>query len=78
METSNWTYCKENGFYYWHRFFHHQPDLNYDNPKVREEMVRVIRFWLDMGLDGFRVDAVPYLYEREGTYAKTFPRPMRS
>ncbi|HOW81936.1 MAG TPA: maltose alpha-D-glucosyltransferase [Spirochaetota bacterium] len=66
-ETSNWTYCKETGMYYWHRFFYHQPDLNYDNPKVRDEMIRVIRFWLDMGLDGFRVDAVPYLFEREGT-----------
>ncbi|HQL82467.1 MAG TPA: alpha-amylase family glycosyl hydrolase, partial [Spirochaetota bacterium] len=59
LETSNWTYCKETGLYYWHRFFFHQPDLNYDNPKVRDEMTRVIRFWLDMGLDGFRVDAVP-------------------
>jgi len=72
-ETSNWTYCKENGLYYWHRFFHHQPDLNYDNPKVREEMVRVIRFWLDMGLDGFRVDAAPYLYERDGTNCENLP-----
>lgn len=72
-ETSNWTYCKENGLYYWHRFYYHQPDLNYDNVKVREEMMRVIRFWLDLGLDGFRVDAVPYLYEREGTNCENLP-----
>ncbi|OHD71422.1 MAG: maltose alpha-D-glucosyltransferase [Spirochaetes bacterium RBG_16_49_21] len=73
LETSNWTYCKENGLYYWHRFFYHQPDLNYENPKVREEMIRVIRYWLDMGLDGFRVDAVPYLYEGEGTSCENLP-----
>ena len=73
LETSNWTYCKETGLYYWHRFFFHQPDLNYDNPKVRDEMTRVIRFWLDMGLDGFRVDAVPYLYERAGTDCENLP-----
>jgi len=72
-ETSNWTYCKDNGLYYWHRFFHHQPDLNYDNSKVREEMINVIRFWLNMGLDGFRVDAVPYLFEREGTTCENLP-----
>ncbi|MBN1534089.1 MAG: maltose alpha-D-glucosyltransferase [Spirochaetes bacterium] len=73
LETSNWSYCKENGYYYWHRFFHHQPDLNYDNPQVRQEMIRVVRFWMDLGLDGFRVDAVPYLYEREGTNCENLP-----
>src|SRR6202012_4154799 len=66
-ETSNWTWDPVAGAYYWHRFFSHQPDLNYDNPEVHEAMAQVLRFWLDMGLDGFRLDAVPYLYEREGT-----------
>ena len=66
-EVSNWTYDPVAGAYYWHRFFSHQPDLNYDNPEVHDAMSGVLRFWLDMGLDGFRLDAVPYLYEREGT-----------
>ena len=66
-ETSNWTWDEQAGSYYWHRFFSHQPDLNYDNPQVREEMKNVCRFWLDLGIDGFRLDAVPYLVEREGT-----------
>ena len=66
-EVSNWTYDPVAGAYYWHRFFSHQPDLNYDNPEVRDAMLKVLRFWLDLGLDGFRLDAVPYLYEREGT-----------
>jgi maltose alpha-D-glucosyltransferase / alpha-amylase len=66
-ETSNWTWDEQAGAYYWHRFFHHQPDLNYDNPEVQEAMLDVLRFWLDLGLDGFRLDAVPYLFEREGT-----------
>jgi maltose alpha-D-glucosyltransferase / alpha-amylase len=66
-ETSNWTWDEVAGAYYWHRFFSHQPDLNYDNPEVQEAMLDVLRFWLDLGLDGFRLDAVPYLYEREGT-----------
>ncbi|MEZ2120808.1 MULTISPECIES: maltose alpha-D-glucosyltransferase [unclassified Corynebacterium] len=66
-ETSNWAWDAERGQYYWHRFFSHQPDLNYDNPDVCEAMLDVLRFWLDLGLDGFRLDAVPYLYEREGT-----------
>jgi maltose alpha-D-glucosyltransferase/alpha-amylase len=66
-EESNWTYDEKIGKYYWHRFFSHQPDLNYDNPAVHEEMISIMRYWLDMGLDGFRADAVPYLYEREGT-----------
>ncbi len=66
-EQSNWTYDQVRGQYYWHRFFSHQPDLNYENPQVQEAMLEVLRFWLDLGIDGFRLDAVPYLYEREGT-----------
>ena len=66
-ETSNWTWDEQAGAYYWHRFYSHQPDLNFDNPTVQEAMLEVLRFWLDLGLDGFRLDAVPYLYEREGT-----------
>jgi maltose alpha-D-glucosyltransferase / alpha-amylase len=66
-ETSNWTWDEQAGAYYWHRFFHHQPDLNYDEPAVQEAMLDTLRFWLDLGLDGFRLDAVPYLYERDGT-----------
>jgi maltose alpha-D-glucosyltransferase/alpha-amylase len=72
-ETSNWTWDPVAGQYYWHRFFHHQPDLNYDNPEVRDAMLEVLRFWLDLGLDGFRLDAVPYLYEREGTNCENLP-----
>lgn len=64
---SNWTWDDEANAYYWHRFFDHQPDLNFDNPEVREEIREVIRFWLDRGFDGLRLDAVPYLYERHGT-----------
>ncbi|MGO9164236.1 MAG: maltose alpha-D-glucosyltransferase, partial [Streptosporangiaceae bacterium] len=66
-EQSNWTYDQLRGQYYWHRFFSHQPDLNYENPNVQDAMLEVLRFWLDLGIDGFRLDAVPYLYEREGT-----------
>ena len=66
-EPSNWTWDPIAGQYYWHRFFSHQPDLNYDNPEVQEAMLGVLRFWLDLGIDGFRLDAVPYLFEREGT-----------
>jgi maltose alpha-D-glucosyltransferase/alpha-amylase len=72
-EPSNWTYDEVAGQFFWHRFYSSQPDLNYDNPKVHEEMFDVIRFWLDMGLDGFRVDAIPYLYEREGTNCENLP-----
>jgi maltose alpha-D-glucosyltransferase / alpha-amylase len=72
-ETSNWTWDPEAQAFYWHRFFSHQPDLNYDNPEVQEVMLEVIRFWLDMGLDGFRLDAVPYLFEREGTNCENLP-----
>ncbi|MEU0488893.1 maltose alpha-D-glucosyltransferase [Nocardiopsis sp. NPDC006139] len=66
-ETSNWTYDEVRGQYYWHRFFSHQPDLNFENPAVQEAILEVLRYWLDLGIDGFRLDAVPYLYEREGT-----------
>jgi maltose alpha-D-glucosyltransferase / alpha-amylase len=72
-ETSNWTWDDTAGAYFWHRFFSHQPDLNYDNPEVRAAMVDVARFWLEMGMDGFRLDAVPYLYEREGTNGENLP-----
>ena len=72
-EPSNWTWDPVRGEYYWHRFFHHQPDLNYDNPAVQEEMLKVLGFWLELGIDGFRVDAVPYLYEREGTNCENLP-----
>ncbi len=66
-EVSNWTYDQVAGKHFWHRFFSHQPDLNYDNPEVHREMLDVMRFWLNLGLDGFRCDAIPYLYEREET-----------
>ncbi|WP_282798411.1 alpha-amylase family glycosyl hydrolase, partial [Streptomyces sp. CC224B] len=60
--------------YYWHRFFSHQPDLNYENPAVQEEIISALRFWLDLGIDGFRLDAVPYLYAEEGTNCENLPR----
>jgi maltose alpha-D-glucosyltransferase/alpha-amylase len=66
-ETSNWTWDPVAQAYFWHRFYSHQPDLNYDNPRVFVDILRVMRFWLDMGVDGLRLDAVPYLVEREGT-----------
>ena len=66
-EKSNWTWDPEAKAYFWHRFFSHQPDLNYDNPRVQQAILDAMRFWLDRGLDGFRCDAVPYLFEREGT-----------
>jgi maltose alpha-D-glucosyltransferase/alpha-amylase len=72
-ETSNWTWDERAQAYFWHRFFSHQPDLNYDNPEVQEAMLDVLRFWLDLGLDGFRLDAVPYLFEREGTNCENLP-----
>jgi len=66
-EPSNWTWDPTAHAYFWHRFFHHQPDLNYENPRTLEEILKVMDFWLEMGVDGFRLDAVPYLVEREGT-----------
>ncbi|MFN8094372.1 MAG: maltose alpha-D-glucosyltransferase [Vicinamibacteria bacterium] len=72
-EMSNWAWDPVSKAYYWHRFFSHQPDLNFDNPEVREEIWRAMRFWLALGVDGFRVDAVPYLVEREGTACENLP-----
>jgi len=66
-ETSNWTWDPQAKAFYWHRFFAHQPDLNFDSPQVLESVLHIMRFWLDMGVDGFRLDAIPYLVEREGT-----------
>ncbi|MDE3068025.1 MAG: maltose alpha-D-glucosyltransferase [Verrucomicrobiota bacterium] len=72
-EASNWTWDATAGAFYWHRFYSHQPDLNFDNPAVHEEMLRALDFWLDLGVDGLRLDAVPYLYEREGTSCENLP-----
>jgi maltose alpha-D-glucosyltransferase/alpha-amylase len=72
-ESSNWTYDPVRGEYFWHRFFSHQPDLNYANPAVQDAMLEVLRFWLDLGIDGFRLDAIPYLYEAEGTNCENLP-----
>ncbi len=72
-ERSNWTWDPVAKQYFWHRFFSHQPDLNFDNPKVRQEILDVLKFWMDMGIDGFRADAVPYLFEREGTNCENLP-----
>ncbi|NPV86163.1 MAG: maltose alpha-D-glucosyltransferase [Anaerolineae bacterium] len=73
FETSNWAYDPLRKAYYWHRFYAHQPDLNYDNPQVQRAMMRVIQFWIDQGADAIRVDAPPYLYEREGTNCENLP-----
>lgn len=73
FESSNWSWDSTANAYYWHRFYSHQPDLNFDNPNVRKEMFRVIDFWLKMGVDGVRLDAVPYLYEREDTNCENLP-----
>jgi maltose alpha-D-glucosyltransferase/alpha-amylase len=72
-QKSNWSWDEKAGQYFWHRFYPTQPDLNYDNPAVRTEMMRVMRFWLDLGIDGFRADAIPYLYERNGTNCENLP-----
>lgn len=72
-ETSNWTWDPVANAYFWHRFYSHQPDLNYDNPQVLKEVLSVMRHWLDMGVDGLRLDAVPYLVEREGTNNENLP-----
>ncbi len=72
-ETSNWTWDEKAGQYFWHRFYSTQPDLNFDNPAVRQEMLNVMKYWLDMGVDGFRADAVPYLFERDGTTCENLP-----
>lgn len=73
VEISNWAWDHVAKAYYWHRFFSHQPDLNFDNPEVHEKIIEVVDFWLDMGVDGLRLDAVPYLYEREGTSCENLP-----
>src|SRR5262245_15797336 len=73
FEASNWTWDPVANAYYWHRFYSHQPDLNFDNPAVRKAMLEVLDFWLDRGVDGLRLDAVPYLYEREGTNCENLP-----
>jgi maltose alpha-D-glucosyltransferase/alpha-amylase len=72
-EASNWTFDPVRKQYFWHRFFHHQPDLNFENPRVREAVLEALRFWLDLGIDGFRLDAVPYLFEAEGTNCENLP-----
>lgn len=72
-ESSNWTFDPVRKQYYWHRFFSHQPDLNYENPAVQEEILSALKFWLDLGIDGFRLDAVPYLYQQEGTNCENLP-----
>jgi len=73
FETSNWAWDPVAKAYYWHRFYSHQPDLNYDSPQVRQAVFEVLDFWLALGVDGFRMDAVPYLYEREGTNCENLP-----
>jgi maltose alpha-D-glucosyltransferase / alpha-amylase len=72
-EKSNWSWDPEANAYYWHRFFSHQPDLNFDNPMVLDEVIRAMNFWLDMGVDALRLDAIPYLVEREGTNCENLP-----
>ena len=73
FETSNWTWDPVAKAYFWHRFYSHQPDLNFDNPAVRKAMLETVDFWFDMGVDGLRLDAVPYLFEREGTNCENLP-----
>ncbi|MCI2976370.1 MAG: maltose alpha-D-glucosyltransferase [Ferrimicrobium sp.] len=72
-QNSNWTYCPERDQYYWHRFFAHQPDLNYENPEVQEAVLQVVRYWLSLGFDGFRLDAAAYLFQEEGTRCENLP-----
>jgi maltose alpha-D-glucosyltransferase/alpha-amylase len=73
FETSNWTWDEVAQAYYWHRFYSHQPDLNYDNPRVHKAIFQALDFWMDMGVDGMRLDAIPYLYQREGTNCENLP-----
>src|SRR5690554_831382 len=72
-ENSNWTWDPVAGQYFWHRFYSHQPDLNFDNPLVLKEVLSIMRFWFDLGVDGLRLDAIPYLIEREGTSNENLP-----
>jgi maltose alpha-D-glucosyltransferase / alpha-amylase len=74
FEVSNWTYDHEAKAYYWHRFYSHQPDLNFENPMVQNEIIKILDFWFEIGVDGFRLDAVPYLYEEEGTNCENLPK----
>jgi maltose alpha-D-glucosyltransferase / alpha-amylase len=74
FEVSNWTYDHEAKAYYWHRFYSHQPDLNFENPRVQSEILKILDFWFDTGVDGFRLDAVPYLFEEEGTNCENLPQ----
>jgi maltose alpha-D-glucosyltransferase/alpha-amylase len=76
FETSNWAWDPVAGQYYWHRFYSHQPDLNYDEPRVRDAMFDVVDFWLELGVDGLRLDAIPYLFEREGTNCENLPETL--
>jgi maltose alpha-D-glucosyltransferase/alpha-amylase len=73
FETSNWTFDRVAGAYYWHRFYSHQPDLNFRNPAVRKAVAKVLDFWMDLGVDGMRLDAIPYLFERDGTNCENLP-----
>ncbi len=73
FEPSNWSWDSVAGAYYWHRFYHHQPDLNFENPAVQDELFRILDFWLEMGVDGLRLDAIPYLYQRDGTNCENLP-----
>src|SRR5262249_4933412 len=73
FEPSNWSWDPVAKAYYWHRFYSHQPDLNFDNPEVRREVRRILDFWLGLGVDGLRLDAIPYLFEREGTSCENLP-----
>jgi maltose alpha-D-glucosyltransferase / alpha-amylase len=72
-ESSNWTFDEIRGQFFWHRFFHHQPDLNFDNVAVQREIMRIVQYWIDLGVDALRIDAPPYLYEREGTNCENLP-----
>jgi maltose alpha-D-glucosyltransferase / alpha-amylase len=76
FESSNWAWDQIAGAYFWHRFYSHQPDLNFDSPAVRDAMFKVVDFWLEMGVDGLRLDAVPYLFEREGTNCENLPETL--
>ncbi|MCB0638403.1 MAG: maltose alpha-D-glucosyltransferase, partial [Lewinella sp.] len=73
FEASNWSWDSEAQAYYWHRFYHHQPDLNFDNEEVQQEIFKILDFWIDLGVDGFRLDAIPYLFEREDTNCENLP-----
>jgi len=73
-ESTNWTWDADAGAYYWHRFFRHQPELNFDNAEVQLEMIKIVDFWMKMGVDGFRLSSVPFLYEEEGTSCENLPQ----